>query len=184
MTLTPAGDRVVLEWSVDVDGSLLGFHVERRTPGTSWLRRTGALLHQSSGKYQFNDIDDDLLITGIREYRLVAINRNGLSDTFGPWSVVVGSPARPLLGDGYPNPSSHGVSVPIELPESAFVTVTIFDAAGRLVRHLHEGTLPAGRVNLWWDGTGDNGARRNAGSYWYHVVTDRTIEKRKVIIRR
>ncbi|MDZ4804545.1 MAG: FlgD immunoglobulin-like domain containing protein [Candidatus Eisenbacteria bacterium] len=184
VTLIPAGDRVELSWAVEDDGSILGFHVERRSPGTAWSRRTASILFASSGVYRFVDIDQDLAVSGIREYRLAAISRNGLEDTFGPWSVVVGSGVRPLLGNGFPNPSVAGITVPVVLPEGAFVTVTIVDAAGRLVRRLHDGPLPVGRTNLWWDGTGDDGARRTAGSYWYHLATDRTVEKRKVIILR
>lgn len=184
MTLTPAGDRVTLEWTIEDDGSLLGFHVERRSPGSAWLRRTGSLLFKSSGEYRFVDIDDNLSVSGIREYRLQAVTRNGLEDFFGPWSVVVGSSRYPLLGNGYPNPSAAGITVPIILPKSAFAVVIILDAAGREVRHLHEGNLPEGRTTLWWDGHGDNGTRLAAGTYWYRLKTDRSVDKRKVILLR
>ena len=72
----------------------------------------------------------------------------------------------------------------IILPKSVFAVVIILDAAGREVRHLHEGNLPEGRTNLWWDGHGDNGTRLAAGTYWYRLKTDRSVDKRKVILLR
>ncbi len=184
MTLKPEGDRVRLEWTIEDDGSLLGFHVERRSPGTAWRLRTKSILFQSSGVYRFLDIDDDLAIGGTWEYRLQAITRSGLHDHFGPWTIVVGSSVRARLGIGFPNPSPSGMTVPVTLPKGAFAVVTIFDAVGRPVRHLFEGSLPEGRTDLWWDGHGDSGARLSAGTYWYHLTTDQTVVKRKVVLLR
>lgn len=49
------------------------------------------------------------------------------------------------------------------------VGVDIVDAAGRVVRHMDLGALPAGVHQLSWDGLDDDGAPAAAGSYGVRV---------------
>ncbi|HEX7879178.1 MAG TPA: FlgD immunoglobulin-like domain containing protein [Candidatus Eisenbacteria bacterium] len=183
MTLVPGGDRITLDWRVESDGALLGFHVERRS-GEAWRRVNANLLFEPTGHYRFVDLDEDIEIGGNFAYRLVALGRGGLTDTFGPWTVAAGPGVRPFVDGAYPNPAPAGVTVPIVMPESALAVVTIFDSAGRQVRRLHNGTLLKGRTTLWWDGTSDDGTRVPAGSYWYRLETGRTAVSKKVVILR
>jgi len=184
MTLVPGGDRITLDWRVEDDGSLLGFHVERRSGEHAWIRVNANLLREPSGHYRFVDSDDDIEIGGNFAYRLVAVGRSGITDTFGPWTVANAASIRPWVDGAYPNPAPAGVTVPIVMPESALAVVTIFDSAGRQVRRLHNGTLLKGRTNLWWDGASDDGTRVPAGSYWYRLETERTAVSKKVVILR
>jgi hypothetical protein len=184
MTLKPGGDRVTLDWRVEDDGTLLGFHVERRSGQNAWRQRNANLLVEPSGHYRFVDYDDDIELGGSFSYRLVAVSRGGLTDTFGPWTVAGAPSVNPLLDRGYPNPAPNGVTIPVVMPERARAVVTVFDTVGRQVRQLHNGILLEGRTNLWWDGTSDSGERVPAGSYWYRLETERTAVHKKVVILR
>jgi hypothetical protein len=180
---TPGGSRIRLAWRAEDDGELLGFHVERQS-GPAWRRLTADWLFSNDGRYAFTDDDPDLAAGGVFRYRLVAVTRGGHLDSFGPWAVAMGPSVRPLLEPGFPNPASSGVTIPIVLSESTAVVIELFDTAGRSVRRLFSGSLPAGRTNLFWDGTDDAGRRLPAGSYWYRLDDGRRTSSRKVVILR
>lgn len=68
-----------------------------------------------------------------------------------------------------PNPFSSSTSIRFELPRTAEVRLSIFDAAGRQVRTLERGTLPAGQHVRQWDGRGDHGETLPDGIYFLTV---------------
>ncbi|MEZ4388843.1 MAG: FlgD immunoglobulin-like domain containing protein [Candidatus Krumholzibacteriia bacterium] len=72
--------------------------------------------------------------------------------------------AAPILRAA-PNPFNPLTEIRFRLPAAAVVEVGVYDAAGRLVRTLHEGGLPAGEQSFAWDGRGRSGERVAAGTY-------------------
>jgi hypothetical protein len=70
-----------------------------------------------------------------------------------------------------PNPSAGGAVIRCLLPDRAPTTVVLFDAPGRVVRHLHDGELPAGETPFLWDGRDDAGRDVPAGVYLVKVTT-------------
>ena len=72
--------------------------------------------------------------------------------------------AAPALG-AYPNPLREGTRVSFVNPNVGSGRVDVYDAAGRLVRRLHAGLLPAGESTFRWDGRDDRGRRAAAGVY-------------------
>ncbi|MBZ0268172.1 hypothetical protein K8I85_08445, partial [bacterium] len=65
-----------------------------------------------------------------------------------------------------PNPSSSSATFRLALPEAATASVDVFDAAGRRVRRVHDGPLPAGLHALVWDGRDDAGRNVGTGVYF------------------
>lgn len=65
-----------------------------------------------------------------------------------------------------PNPSRSDAVFRLALPEPARAEVDVFDAAGRRVRRVHEGVLPAGLHALAWDGRDEAGRSVGAGVYF------------------
>jgi flagellar hook assembly protein FlgD len=49
------------------------------------------------------------------------------------------------------------------------VAVTVYNVAGRKVRTLVQGALPAGRYTYEWDGRDDTGLSLSAGIYFLNV---------------
>lgn len=72
----------------------------------------------------------------------------------------------------YPNPFNPETIIPVALPERSRVRLTVVDPLGRVVRRLVDGDLPAGRHDIRWDGTTDNGARVASGVYFVRMVAD------------
>jgi hypothetical protein len=65
-----------------------------------------------------------------------------------------------------PNPGKPPVAFRVHLSARMQVDLAIFDLAGRRVRTLLNGELPAGDGEVRWDGRGGNGAVSGAGVYF------------------
>lgn len=68
-----------------------------------------------------------------------------------------------------PNPFNPRTDIVFDLPRDQYVTATVYDAAGRAVRTLYSGQLPAGRHDLAWEGCDAVGRRSAAGLYLVSV---------------
>ena len=83
-----------------------------------------------------------------------------------------------------PNPTRGGTTLAFPLDRSARVTVSIHDAAGRVVRRLHDGALAAGRNELAWDGRNAGGAPIAAGVYYVRIVTGSSTRVGRIVVLR
>ena len=79
------------------------------------------------------------------------------------------TPTRVLLAQSYPNPARDGMSVQYSLPRSSHARLVVYDAAGRAVRTLQDGMLPAGDHTARWDGRRSDGGICPAGIYFYEL---------------
>jgi len=62
------------------------------------------------------------------------------------------------------------------------VRLSVYDAAGRLVRTLVEEPLSAGRHVIEWDGTDNRGGRVASGVYFYALSDGRRTLMRKALV--
>jgi len=94
---------------------------------------------------------------------------------------------RPLplrLHPARPNPMASATTLRLDLPRSAPARVRIYDAAGRCLRTLVDGMLPAGQHPLHWDGRDASGTPAAAGLYWARVaIEDQERAMRIVVVR-
>jgi hypothetical protein len=64
-----------------------------------------------------------------------------------------------------PNPTRGPVTVGFRMPQPGAAALEIFDAAGRFIRRIDAGELPAGAAALLWDGRSASGRKVAPGSY-------------------
>ena len=80
--------------------------------------------------------------------RAYAVALAGVYRTASPLPIATGQKPAPQgpsrLGAPFPNPAMGEVTVPVTLGEPGPARVELLDAAGRLVRVLYDGSLPAG----------------------------------------
>jgi hypothetical protein len=104
-----------------------------------------------------------------------------LEGTLQPSDVVEhDGPGTPgiLLGLSIrPNPFQESAAIRFRAAESGPAWITVFDAAGRRVRSLSEGSpIEEGESSFAWDGRDDGGRRIAAGTYWVRVfMSGRTL---------
>ena len=70
-----------------------------------------------------------------------------------------------------PNPLHRGTRFAFDLPDLAPVSLAVFDASGRRVAQLADETRPAGRYEIVWNATRDDGSALPAGLYFARFVT-------------
>jgi hypothetical protein len=80
------------------------------------------------------------------------------------------TPAVFGLSESNPNPFRSTTSVSFQLPVPASVSLRVYDAAGRPVRTLADGSRNAGYYSAVWDGTDDSGVRLPSGIYFYGLT--------------
>ena len=96
-------------------------------------------------------------------------------------------PEQTQLLPNYPNPFNPETWIPFELNQDSDVSLTIYEAAGRLVRHLDLGVQPAGAYlqrdrAIYWDGRTQSGEQVASGTYFYTLKTADYVSTQKMII--
>lgn len=100
-------------------------------------------------------------------------------------SAVDDPPAEPPDGVRIsPNPTRGGTTVSFAVPVADYVSVAVFDAAGRIVRTLTDRSHGAGIVSLSWDGRDSSGREVPAGGYFVRITTERGTVARQIVLRK
>ena len=100
-------------------------------------------------------------------------------------SVLV--PKETELLPNYPNPFNPETWIPYRLAEDAFVTLTIYDQRGSIVRRLNVGHQTASVYEsrskaIYWDGRNVVGDRVASGIYFYTLTAGDYAATRKMVI--
>jgi hypothetical protein len=95
-----------------------------------------------------------------------------------------GLPRAFALEGAQPNPFTGRTAVRFALPRSARVKLSVYDAAGKLVRTLDAGQREAGFYSGEWNGTDAAGKGVSAGVYLLRLETDGFNSTRKLILER
>ena len=99
------------------------------------------------------------------------------------------TPRETELLANYPNPFNPETWIPYRLAEDAFVTLTIYDLGGRVVRTLDVGHRIASAYEnrskaIYWDGRNALGEEVASGVYFYHLSAgDYSATRRMVILK-
>ncbi len=86
------------------------------------------------------------------------------------------------LEQNRPNPFNPRTTISFSLKQGAPTSLRIYDVAGRLVRTLVDGKLPAGRHSYVWDGTDRGGRQVSTGVYYYRVVSDSFEQSKRMTL--
>ena len=97
------------------------------------------------------------------------------------------TPTETELLPNYPNPFNPETWIPYRLAEDAFVTLTIYDGSGRVVRTLDVGHRIASAYEsqskaIYWDGRNGLGEQVASGVYFYTLTAGDYSATRKMLI--
>jgi subtilisin family serine protease len=107
-----------------------------------------------------------------------AMNSVGVAEL--PSQVRASGPAVSL----WPNPARDRATVRYSLPSDSRVSISIYDASGRLVRSLYEGVSKAGGYVLRWDGTATDGRTSPNGIHFCRLTTEAVSQSVKFTLTR
>ena len=96
-------------------------------------------------------------------------------------------PTETELLYNYPNPFNPETWIPYRLAEDAFVTLTIYDQTGQIVRTLEVGHRIASAYEsrskaIYWDGRNGLGEQVASGVYFYHLSAGDYSATRKMLV--
>jgi hypothetical protein len=83
-----------------------------------------------------------------------------------------------------PNPARGGAAVNLSLTHASWTELAVFDAAGRRVRTIHAGMLPAGVTRLTWDGRTDAGHPAASGLYFMCMNAAGKVRNQRLVMVR
>ena len=104
-----------------------------------------------------------------------------------PVLVAYEIPVETELLANYPNPFNPETWIPYRLAEDAFVTLTIYNQTGQVVRTLDVGHRIASAYEsrskaVYWDGNNGLGEQVASGVYFYHLSAGDYSATRKMLI--
>jgi parallel beta-helix repeat protein len=92
-------------------------------------------------------------------------------------------PTRYALGRNLPNPFNPSTRISYDVPPpGSRVELSIYNAAGALVRRVVNGVAEPGRHTALWDGTDELGRRVSSGVYFYRLTARDFTEQRKMVL--
>ena len=108
-------------------------------------------------------------------------------EPLGKQVVLWGQIRKNALYQNFPNPFNPDTWIPYQLAEDAFVTLTISDLTGYVVRTFKVGHQPAAMYTskeraVYWDGRNDTGEPVSSGIYFYHLQAGDFATTKKMII--
>ena len=114
------------------------------------------------------------------EYRQWWFNRMMIHP--GEWIYAEAESAQPAtfrLPQNYPNPFNPATIIPFTLPETGYVTLTVYDIQGRRVTTLQEGLMDRGEHRVTFDAEG-----LSSGIYYYELDIDGKSHTRPMLLQK
>ncbi len=180
-------DGVVLNWSTVSQTNNAGWRITRSVDGETFEAVgnfvQGAGTADALMNYSFEDKD----LPGVEKvyYRLEQVDLDGSISQSNVIEVLLGA-RMPLPTEFavnvYPNPFNPSTTISYELPESAPVSVVIYDVLGQQVRHLISQFNAAGRYSVQWDARDNQGRGVASGVYIAKVDAGTTTLSQKMLL--
>ena len=158
------GSATVLHWGRSSAPDLAGYRLYRGATGNFVPGPTNFVVAKPDTGF----VDQ---APGIHYYQLCAADIHGNLSAFAlltpqQTSPVPGTmPAVLRLHPNFPNPFNPMTTIRFDLPSAGLVRLSVYDVAGRLVRTLVDGDLPAGSQEAVWNGRDSSGRGVGSGSY-------------------
>jgi len=110
----------------------------------------------------------------------------GITDGDGEFmSLIKGVSVAALqngLDQNYPNPFNPETTIHLVVASPARVTLSVYDATGRLVRTLLNEDQPAGARDVKWNGQDDRGTTVASGVYFCKMTAGKFSETRRMVM--
>lgn len=180
-TADPVGQRVELNWSTASEQNSLRFEVERALVNGSELNyaKVGEVpaAGNSSVLHYYGLTDNKVKMNNRYSYRLKMVDASGEYEYSQAVEVALSGLGGIELGNVLPSPVRSSSDVTLTLAEASTVSVEMYNAAGALVKTLHNGQLPSGTTTLTI-----NSSDYASGSYTLVVRSGATLLNKNITI--
>lgn len=178
------GAGAALRWELAEAASAADLRVLVRRPGEpAGSGDALAVTAEDATRFAARDTRPELADGGTWLYTLE------MREAGGDWLVlhsqslaVPGAPAAVARLDCFPNPFNPVTTLRIDGAEGRRVRLTVHDAAGRLVRVLHEGVVADASLAVAWDGRDEAGRELPAGVYLARLAGSGASDTEKLVL--
>ena len=171
-------NNVTLNWSTVQEQNNKGFEIERNSFGIGWKKIGYVEGHGTTNTQQNYSFKDNSLNTGRYSYRLKQIDYNGNFEYYELSNeVAIGVPSRYLLAQNYPNPFNPVSIINYQISINSFVTLKVYDLAGKEVASLVNEVKDAGYYTVTFDAK-----NLSSGTYFYKLSTDKFSDVKKMVV--
>lgn len=181
---------VTLNWSTQSETEMTGYFVlGTHTNNLNLADRLSGLIlaHNTSNQTSYQWTDEE--ISQDFNYWLLALSRDGSSQTYGPVSVQFEPQTPPidtefqtLLKNIYPNPFNPETNICFSLSSEGYSSITIYNIKGELVKTLQKGILPKGEHTFVWKGLNNNNSKCANGVYFVRMQADGYQSMKKIML--
>ena len=176
-------NQILIEWSSASTGNIAGFNLYRGLNETNdYVKINPAMIPINLGEtggttYSYADTPEEFTTYF---FKLEVIDIFGNSSFFGPITVNFLTsvtfakctiPDKYFLSQNFPNPFNPETKIEYSLPKADFVTLSIYNISGHLVRNLVEEHKTAGNHSVIWDAKNNNRVKVSSGVYFYSFKT-------------
>jgi len=175
---TVSGGNVDLAWRV-TEGArpIAGFRIQRRHTGGEWENVLDGYL--PSDARTFADTRADRGRT--YEYVVRGADTRGW-EVRSPYAGATIPVTSTELRQNHPNPFNPATVIPFTLTKRQNVSLVVYDAGGRRVATLVNGTVDAGLSEYVWEGVNDRGDPVASGVYFCRLVAEGVEQARKMVL--
>jgi hypothetical protein len=153
---------VSIDWQFLTDLGITQFRVDRVSAAGRQVIFSG------KSAIDMSITDDEITSPGEVRYELLAANADGRVQQLASARVEIEHPLDFDLSSSFPNPFSQASTIRYFLAQDGFVTLRVFNAAGRLVDELQDGFQEKDR---WYTAHFDAGDL-SSGAYFYRITVD------------
>ncbi len=149
------------------------------TPGA------GNLVHKTSETGWLDTVEDGWMYF----YKISAVDHAGNESPVVPPETVTGTetpeiPKTFALYQNSPNPFNPATTIRFDLPRAVHVKLSAYNVKGELVATLVDRYMTAGRKEVAWTATSDQGKAVASGIYFYRLVAGDYVQTRKMVLLR
>ncbi len=174
-SVSPEGAVVRIAWTLSSIEEDASFKLHRRDQGDdSFVELEGAVIIRDGLDFSASDVGLEQGSTYI--YRVIVDESPGERPLFESDPVLV--PAMPVtLFHNTPNPFNPTTTIRYYLPDRIYVTIGVYDVAGRLVDVLGKGEMPGGYHEAVWSAGGIG-----SGVYFCRLTAGKVSISRKMVL--
>ena len=174
--------QVLLSWLPSIDDDFQYYNIEKATHETF---QNAQSFNTAQNTFMDSDIEDGMMYF----YRIRAADYSGnWSDYSDAVQLLTLSndnanvAERFMLHQNYPNPFNPITNMRYDLPEEAFVNITIYDMFGNTVKTLIDGKKSSGFKSVQWNAKNNQGQPVSAGVYVYTIEAGKFRQTKKMIL--
>jgi hypothetical protein len=112
----------------------------------------------------------------------LVIDLEGIAQDLGVNDIEVAMPTSFSLEQNYPNPFNASTMIPYAVPQTADISIAIYNIYGRQIQSFNLGETAPGWHQAYWNGNDAFGNPVSTGIYFYRLLVDgRSLDLRKMV---